>query len=166
MRVSTPQRGKPVLLSVFTTDSTARGDLYDEGKSCFVFWFPIPSLSAKGRQLWDRNPKQDFSTPSQAFSPGTIKKIPCCIIELWVRFREESSAFGRFCRLEFQRMANWPSFCPESSRIGRFCRLDFQRMTNWSSFCTVLKIWASWPSVGIRACKIGQSHHTLSKIDH
>ena len=107
-----------------------------------------------------------FQHLRRLFRPGTIKKIPCCIIELWVRFREESSAFGRFCRLEFQRMANWPSFCPESSRIGRFCRLDFQRMTNLSSFCTVLKIWASWPSVGIRACKIGQSHHTLSKIDH
>ena len=75
-----------------------------------------------------------FQHLRRLFRPGTIKKIPCCIIELWVRFREESSAFGRFCRLEFQRMANWPSFCPESSRIGRFCRLDFQRMGNRASF--------------------------------
>ena len=48
------------------------------------------------------------------FLPVTLKNVPCSLNELLVNFREESSGVRRFCRLEFQRMANWPSFDPKS----------------------------------------------------
>ena len=50
------------------------------------------------------------------FSPEAIKKRPLVSQKsLLVNFREESRGIGRFCRLEFQRIANWPGF-----DLGRF----------------------------------------------
>ena len=44
------------------------------------------------------------------FSPGDVNDVPCSLNELLINFPKKSSGLGRFCRLEFQRMANWPSF--------------------------------------------------------
>ena len=40
---------------------------------------------------------------TQPFSPGDVKKSPCCLSEILVLviFREESSGIGRLCSLEF-----------------------------------------------------------------
>ena len=68
----------------------------------WLFIYNFPDLSI-GRLLWDRKSKQDFSTPSQAlFSGGHEQNVPCCLHELLVNFRQESSGTGRFCRLEVQ----------------------------------------------------------------
>ena len=45
--------------------------------------------------------RNDFSTPSQAFSPGTLKNVPYYLNEPLVNFREGSSDIGRLSRFEF-----------------------------------------------------------------
>ena len=79
------------------------------------FFFKVWNFSCEdlcpGRQLSSQKTKQDFSTL------GTLKNVPCSLNELLVNFREESSGIGRFCRLEFRRMANWSSQKIETGRI-------------------------------------------------
>ena len=53
-----------------------------------------------GQQLLFQEKKQDVSTLWQAFSPGDVKNVPCCLNDLLVNFREESIGICRFCRLE------------------------------------------------------------------
>ena len=59
-----------------------------------------------------RSRKQNriFQPFGRLFLSGTLINVSCSINELLVIFREESIGIGRFCRLEFQRMANWLSF--------------------------------------------------------
>ena len=92
------------------------------------------------------------------FLPGTLKKIPCCLNELLVNFREESinSGIGRFCR-KFQQIANWPIF-DFLIETGWIARNRAPISYNSPSFDFFNRNWASWPSVEIRACKIGLSH--------
>ena len=55
-----------------------------------------------------RSRKQDriFQRFGRLFLSGALKNAPCCLNKLLVNFREESSEIGRFCKFEFQRMAN------------------------------------------------------------
>ena len=143
-------------------------------------------MLALGRLLWDRNPKQDFSTPFGGFfSRGRFKMSPAVSMSYWSIFQRSLVGLADFACSKFQWMANWPSFdffnrnwvnCTNlRGGIGRFCGLEFQRMANWPRFdCRFCRLevptdgqlaqfrffyrnWASWPSVGIRVCKIGQS---------
>ena len=47
-----------------------------------------------------RKHNRNFQHFGRLFLPGTLKNVPCCLNELLVNFREESSGIGRFCRLE------------------------------------------------------------------
>ena len=99
--------------------------------------------------------KQNFQHFGRIFLPGTLKNVPCCLNELLVGFREESSGIGRFCRLEIptdSQLAQFQFFDRNRVKLNETDRL-FRIILPVSIFLS----WA-WPSVGIRACTIGQSH--------
>ena len=119
-----------------------------KGITCFVFCF-LQADNYRSRK------QREFFNTLAGFFPGTLKNAPCSHNEIMVKFREESGGIGRFCRLEFQRMANWPSFA-QKIETGRIIRNRRPRAIHTVSIKS--RNWASWPAVGIRACKIGQSH--------
>ena len=96
-----------------------------------------------------RSRKQNriFQHFGRLFLPGKLKNVPYCLNELLVNFREESSGI-------------WPIL---QARIPKYVQLAQFRTKNrnWEKFtkqAAFYRNWASWASVGIRACKIGQSH--------
>ena len=91
------------------------------------------------------------------FSPRDGKNVPCSLIELLVNFREESSGTGRFCRVEFQRMAIWASFDNEiETRI--IIRIRWPVSCNSSCLDQQIELGPVGHRLELRACKIGQSH--------
>ena len=92
------------------------------------------------------NKNRIFQHFGRVFLPGTLKNIPCSLDALLVNFREESSGIGRFCRLEFQRMANWPTVSIKKSKLGitkqAACFVQF------TQFRSKNRNWVGWPSVG------------------
>ena len=75
----------------------------------------------KADNYCSRNQNKIFQHFGRLFLAGTLKNVPFSVNELLVKFREESTGVGRFCRLEFERMANWPSF-DFLSKLGQLSR--------------------------------------------
>ena len=93
-----------------------------------------------GRQISFQKQNRIFQHFGRLFLPGALKNIPCYLNELLVNFRKESRGIGRFCRLEFQRMANWPSFDKKNRHL--------QNDTTIHPVSKKNRNWASWPPVG------------------
>ena len=120
-----------------------------------LFWVPL-----LGQQLSFQKTKQDFSIRWQAFLPGDVTKRPLppqWSLEQLVNFREESSGTGRFCRLEFQRIANWPSF-DQKIETGRIIRNRRPVSCNSPCFDQKIETGPVGHPLEIEACKIGQSY--------
>ena len=110
----------------------------------------------KADNYCSRNQNKIFQHFGRLFLAGTLKNVPFSVNELLVKFREESTGVGRFCRLEFERMANWPSF-DFLSKLGQLSR----RPVSCNSPCFDKKIETGpvgYP-LELRACKIGQSQY-------
>ena len=84
-----------------------------------------------------------FNTVAGFSSRGRQKTSPAPSMGYWSNFRN-LVGLAAFAGSKFQRMANWPSFdfFIETGRLFRII-IFFNRN------------WINWPSIGIRACKIG-----------
>ena len=114
------------------------------------------TLTLKAHNYRSRKQNRIFQPLARFFLPGTLKNVPCALNKLLVKFRAESSGIGRFCRLEFQRMANWPSF-DQKIKTGIIIRNRWPGLCN--SPCSDQKIENQFGHpLERRACKIDQSH--------
>ena len=106
------------------------------------------------QQLSFQKTRQDFSTLWQAFPLRGVKKRPLL----------SQQATGQFSRgikwdwpiLQARSSNGWPSG-PVSIFLSKQGELNRPPVSYNSQFRFFNRNWASWPSVGIRACKIGQS---------
>ena len=76
----------------------------------------------------------------------------------WSIFEGNLVGLADFAGSQFQSMANWPSF-DFSIETGWTARNRPPVSYNSPSFDFFYRNRAIWPSVGIWACKIGQSHY-------
>ena len=105
-----------------------------------------------------RSRKQNmiFQHFGRLFLPGTFKNVPYLLNELLVNFRAQSSGIGRFCRLEFKRMANWPSF-DKKIETGRTIRNRRPVSSNSPCFDQKNETGPVGHPLVLRASKIDQS---------
>ena len=99
-----------------------------------------------------------FDSFRRLLLPGTLKDVPRCLNDLLVNFREESSGIGRFCRLEVPTDGQLAAQFRPFYRNWVNCTKQAVCFEQFSQFRFFHRSWASWPFVGIRAYKIGQSH--------
>ena len=121
----------------------------------------VSPTHALGRPLSFQNRKHESQHFGRLFLPERLKKVPCYLNEMrvLVNFREESinGGVGQFCRLEVPtdgQLAQFRFFLSKRGELRETGRLFIY----FSQFRFFNRSSASWPSVGIRACKIGQSH--------
>ena len=95
-----------------------------------------------------------FNTLAGFFSRGRKKTSLAPSMSYWSIFeRNIVGLLADFARSEFQRMANWPSY-DFFNRKWMNCTKQALRFVYFSQFRFFDRNWASWPSVGIRACQI------------
>ena len=95
-----------------------------------------------------------FNTLAGFFLPGTLQVSPAVSMSYWSIFeRNIVGLLADFARSEFQRMAHWPSY-DFFNRKWMNCTKQALRFVYFSQFRFFDRNWASWPSVGIRACQI------------
>ena len=116
------------------------------------------ALGGKANSYRSRKQTRIFQHFGRLFLPGTIQNVPCSLNELLVNFREESSGIGRFCRLEVPTDGQLAAQFRPFYRNWVNCTKQAVCFEQFSQFRLFHRSWASWPFVGIRAYKIGQSH--------
>ena len=103
---------------------------------------PVSEYERPANNYRSRKRNRIFQHFGRLFLLGTLKNVPCPLNELLVNFREESSGIRRFCRLEFQRMANWPSF-DKRIETGKIIRHRRPLSCNSPCFDKKNRNWAS-----------------------